>query len=196
MEVYMKKIISIFAVAILALSSTFAFDITLGLKGIIGADNSDISGAALGGGFDINFDLINGFGIQVESNIAPSTITSTDDGVTFVNNMNVFIPVMAWYNAKFDWFGIGAGAGLSCVLSENYAENTSNMKMGLSAGAKVRFFVSESFAIVLGVTGNLDCFPTVIKESTEDSRNYKMEGSDFSRNAIYGSIGVEYNLPL
>ena len=85
----MKKIISIFAVAILALSSTFAFDITLGLKGIIGADNSDISGVALGGGFDINFDLINGFGIQVESNIAPSTITSTDDGVTFVNNMNV-----------------------------------------------------------------------------------------------------------
>ena len=60
----------------------------------------------------------------------------------------------------------------------------------------MRFFVSENFAISLGATGNLDCFPTLIKTPTDNGKNYKTEKSDFSRNAIYGSIGVEYKLPL
>lgn len=195
-RIFMKRFILVFAILFLALGSTFAFDMSLGLKGIIGTDNSAIKGTALGGGFDINLDFIKGFGLQIESNIAPSTITSTNDGVTLTNNMLVQIPVMAWYNAKFNWFGLGLGAGISCVLSENYPENSSNMKMGLSAGARMRFFVSENFAISLGATGNLDCFPTLIKTLTDNGKNYKTEKSDFSRNAIYGSIGVEYKLPL
>jgi hypothetical protein len=192
----MKKFIFVLVVAIFAIGSSFAFDMSIGIKGIVGADNSQVKGTALGGGLDINLDFAKGFGLQIESNIAPSTITSTKDGLTVANNMMVQIPVMAWYNARFNWFGFGLGTGISCILSENYPENSSNMKMGLSAGARMRFFVSENFAISLGATGNLDCFPTVIKTNTENGKNYKSEKSDFSRNAIYGSIGVEYFLPL
>ena len=167
----MKKFISILVIAIFTIASSFAFDMSIGLKGTLGADNSEIIGCAFGGGLDINLDLLKGFGVQIESNIATSTITSKDNGITVEDNLLVQLPVMAWYNARFNWFGFGLGAGMSCVISEN-------------------------FAISFGASGNLDCFPTLVKTTNGNSKNYKFEKTDFSRNAIYGSIGVEYKIPL
>ena len=83
----MKKIISILFIAIFAIGSSFAFDMTVGLKGLAGSEYSGIDGCAIGGGFDVNLDLYKGFGLQIESNIATSTITSVEDGITFENNM-------------------------------------------------------------------------------------------------------------
>lgn len=192
----MKKFISILVIAIFTIASSFAFDMSIGLKGTLGADNSEIIGCAFGGGLDINLDLLKGFGVQIESNIATSTITSKDNGITVEDNLLVQLPVMAWYNARFNWFGFGLGAGMSCVISENHPENTSNIKLGLASGARIRFFVSENFAISFGASGNLDCFPTLVKTTNGNSKNCKFEKTDFSRNAIYGSIGVEYKIPL
>ena len=173
-------------------SSVFAFDLTVGLKGIAGADNSGVNGASVGGGLDLNLDLINGFGIQIESNIIPTKLTGENGGMTFTDSMMVSIPAMAWYNARFSWFGFGVGAGLSCTISENHPENVSNTKLGLAAGLKAKAFVSDNIAIVAGVTGNLDCLPNLKKTSKENSSTYKFVATDFSRNAIFGSIGVEY----
>lgn len=192
----MKKLLTILLMGTLVFGSAFAMELTVGLKGIVGADNSDVDGVSVGGGFDINLDIKNGFGLQIESNIVPSKITSTDDGVTFTNNMAVNIPIMAWYNVRFNWFGLGVGTGISCIMSENHPENASNTKLGLAAGLKTKFFVTDSIAIVAGFTGNLDCLPTLIKISKESSSTYKFEKTDFSRNAIYGSIGVEYKFDL
>lgn len=85
----MKKFISILVIAIFTIASSFAFDMSIGLKGTLGADNSEIIGCAFGGGLDINLDLLKGFGVQIESNIATSTITSTDNGITIEDNLLV-----------------------------------------------------------------------------------------------------------
>ena len=188
----MKKIISVLAMGALLAGSVFAFDLTVGLKGIAGADNSGVNGASLGGGLDLNLDLINGFGIQIESNIIPTKLTGENGGMTFTDSMMVSIPAMAWYNARFSWFGIGVGAGLSCTISENHPENVSNTKLGLAAGLKAKIFVTDNIAIVAGVTGNLDCLPDLVKTSNENSSTYNFVTSSFSRNSILGSLGVEY----
>ena len=188
----MKKIISVLAMGALLAGSVFAFDLTVGLKGIAGADNSGVNGASIGGGLDLNLDLINGFGIQIESNIIPTKLTGENGGMTFTDSMMVSIPAMAWYNARFSWFGIGVGAGLSCTISENHPENVSNTKLGLAAGLKAKIFVTDNIAIVAGVTGNLDCLPDLVKTSNENSSTYNFVTSSFSRNSILGSLGVEY----
>ena len=188
----MKKIISVLAMGALLAGSVFAFDLTVGLKGIVGADNSGVNGASVGGGLDLNLDLINGFGIQIESNIIPTKLTGENGGMTFTDSMMISIPAMAWYNARFSWFGIGVGAGLSCTISENHPENVSNTKLGLAAGLKAKIFVTDNIAIVAGVTGNLDCLPDLVKTSNENSSTYNFVTSSFSRNSILGSLGVEY----
>lgn len=188
----MKKIISVLTMGALLAGSVFAFDLTVGLKGIAGADNSGVNGASVGGGLDLNLDLINGFGIQIESNIIPTKLTGENGGMTFTDSMMVSIPAMAWYNARFSWFGIGVGAGLSCTISENHPENVSNTKLGLAAGLKAKIFVTDNIAIVAGVTGNLDCLPDLVKTSNENSSTYNFVTSSFSRNSILGSLGVEY----
>lgn len=192
----MKKLITVLMMVALLASSVFAMDLSVGLKGIVGNDNSTVKGATIGGGFDINLDIKNGFGLEIQSNIVPSKLTSTNDGLTFVNHMSVNIPVMAWYNAKFSWFGLGLGAGISCTMSENHPVNASNTKMGLAAGLQTKIFVTKDIAIVAGITGNLDCFPTLTKTEKENSTTYKFVESDFSRNSFYGSIGIEYKFAL
>jgi len=127
--------------SVLFAGSVFAMDLSVGLKGILGADNSDVKGTCIGGGF-------------------------------------------------------GVGAGVSCTISENHPENVSNTKLGLAAGLKAKAFVSDNIAIVAGVTGNLDCLPNLKKTSKENSSTYKFVATDFSRNAIFGSIGVEYKFSL
>lgn len=188
----MKKFISVLAMGALLASSVFAFDLTVGLKGIARADNSGVNGASVGGGLDLNLNLINGFGIQIESNIIPTKLTAENGGMTFTDCMMVSIPAMAWYNARFSWFGFGVGAGLSCTISENHPENVSNTKLGLAAGLKAKIFVTDNIAIVAGVTGNLDCLPDLVKTSNENSSTYNFVTSSFSRNSILGSLGVEY----
>ena len=144
----------------------------------------------------ILLDIKNGFGIQVESNIVPSVISSKTEGITFTDKILVNIPAMAWYNARFSWFGLGLGAGFSCTMSENHPENVSNTKLGLAAGVKTKFFVNDNISIVAGVTGNLDCFPNLQITSNGDSTTYKFIKSDFSRNSIFASIGLEYRIAL
>jgi hypothetical protein len=60
----------------------------------------------------------------------------------------------------------------------------------------IKIFVTKDIAIVAGITGNLDCFPTLTKTEKENSTTYKFVESDFSRNSFYGSIGIEYKFAL
>ena len=96
----MKKIISILAGALLLTASTFAMDLSVGVKGNLGGDASGIDGAALGGGVYINLDLINGFGVQFEGDITACKITN-NDGLVVNEAATINLPVMAWYNYKF-----------------------------------------------------------------------------------------------
>lgn len=184
----MKKVIALTAIAVLLVGSVFAMDMSIGIKGIIGTNNSGINGTAIGGGVDITLDLYNGWGFRTGSDIITSKV-SKDDGLTFTKDFNVNIPVMAWYDYNSKRFGIGGGLGLGCNIS-------SSVKFTLAAGLETRYNINEQFSLVLGVNGNLDVFPTLTKEDKGDSSTYKLVKSDFSKNNIYGSIGVRYNLDL
>ena len=182
----MKKVIALVSVALLIVGSAFAMDMSIGLKGLSGVDNSDVKGAAVGGGVDINLDLYKGFGIQIEADII-TTKLSGGNGLTATENFNVNIPVMAWYNHDFNHFGIGGGLGLGCNIS-------SGVKFTLTGGLEVRYNINEDFALFIGVNGNLDIFPTLAKETSGNQSTYKFVRSDYSKNNIYGSIGLRYNI--
>lgn len=195
-EKIMKKLVLVLVSAVSVAASASAFGMSVGVKGILGADNSSVSGVAFGGGLDINLDLAKGFGVQIEGNIAPCKTTSSGDGLTVADSMMIQIPVMAWYNLRLARFGLGLGLGASCTISDKHQEDAFGTKMGLAAGARMRFFVTDSFALSVGVTGNLDCLPTLTRTTDGDSSTYRLVKSDFSRNAVYGSLGVEYKIPL
>ena len=184
----MKKVIALTAIAVLLVGSVFAMDMSIGVKGIIGTNNSGINGTAIGGGVDITLDLYNGWGFRTGSDIITSKI-SKDDGLTFTKDFNVNIPVMAWYDYNSKRFGIGGGLGLGCNIG-------SSVKFTLTAGLETRYNINEQFSLFLGVNGNLDVFPTLTREDKGDSSSYKFVKSDFSKNNIYGSIGVRYNIDL
>ena len=52
----MKKLLSILMMGTLVIGSIFAMDLSIGLKGVVGSDNSVVDGVSIGGGFDINLD--------------------------------------------------------------------------------------------------------------------------------------------
>ncbi len=188
-----RKITTILVCGLLGLNSVFALDMTVGLKGIVGNENTDSKGASFGGGVDLNLDLYKGFGLEIESNIITSKMYC-DEGLVVTDNFQVNIPVMAWYNAKFNRFGLGGGFGLNCNIASQSEDAA--FKMGLAAGLQTNFFVNDSFAIVLGATGALDCFPTLTKSANGNSSVYNFKASDFSRNSLYGTLGVQYKIPL
>ena len=177
-------------------ASTFAMDLSVGVKGNLGGDASGIDGAALGGGVYVNLDLINGFGVQIEGDITACKITN-DDGLVVNEAAIINLPVMAWYNYKFNRFAIGGGAGINAsMVSTNTVENSSDLKMTLAAGLNAKWFITDNFGLVLGGFGTLDALPSVISTKQEGSTKYNLQKSDFSRNSICGFIGAEYKFNL
>lgn len=124
--------------------------------------------------------------MQIGSDIITSKLTRTD-GLTFTNDFNVNIPVMVWYNHDFNRLGFGGGLGLGCNIS-------SNVKFTLSGGLEARYNFNEQFSLFVGVSGNLDLFPTLTKETDGSQSTYKFVKSDFSKNSIYGTLGLKYNI--
>ena len=193
---FMKKIILILAGALLFSASTFAMDLSVGVKGNLGGDASGIDGAALGGGVYVNLDLINGFGVQIEGDITACKITN-DDGLVVNEAAVINLPVMAWYNYNFTRFVIGGGAGINAsMVSTNTVENSADLKMTFAAGLNAKWFITDNFGLVLGGFGTLDALPSVISTKQEGSTKYNLQKSDFSRNSICGFIGVEYKFDL
>ncbi len=124
--------------------------------------------------------------MQIGSDIITSKLRKTD-GLTVTNDFNVNIPVMAWYNHDFNSFGLGGGLGLGCNLS-------SIVKFTLSGGLEARYNINDQFSLFIGVNGNLDLFPTLTKETDGSQSTYKFIKSDFSKNSIYGSLGLMYRI--
>jgi len=188
-EKKMKKLIVLVASLLLIAGSSFAMDMNIILKGLTGSDNSQVNGALIGGGLDLNLDLKNGFGLEMGSNISTSKITSNDNGLNVANDLCINIPVMGWYNLILPHFGFGCGVGLDASITDNF-------KMALAGGVNAKWYVNDQFAVVFGATGVLDCFPTLEKTDDGSSSTYNFVESDFSHNAMNYSLGLEYRLCL
>ena len=192
----MKKIISVLFGTMILVASTFAMELSVGLKGNIGGDATPVDGVALGGGVYVNLDLINGFGIQFEGDITTCKIKN-DDGLVIANSALINLPVMAWYNHNFKQFAICGGAGLNAsMVSMNSVENSSDLKMTLAAGLNAKFFFTKNFGIVIGGFGTLDALPTIVSTKANGKTKYNLTTTDFSRNSLCGFIGAEYKFRL
>lgn len=182
----MKRIVVVALVAILSLVSLSAMDMSIGLGGLVGADNGEVSGTAIGGSVDVDLDLYKGLGVRIGSQIITSKIKG-GDGLTLSNAFSVNIPVMAWYAHDFGFISLGGGLGLGCNVG-------SGLKFLLSGGLELSYSLSDAFSLYLGVNGNLDAFPTLTEKKNGSDSTYKFVKSDFSKNSVYGSFGLRYHI--
>lgn len=98
---------------------------------------------------------------------------------------------MLWWNGKFGFLGVGAGAGINFSLNDCYSEF---VKFGISAGANVIFYFNDHIGLLVGATGVFD-FPGQISWETDYSDNKTYVGFTdelWKRNNIYGKVGIVY----
>lgn len=195
----MKKILSIIAVAVLFISTTFAFELNFGIRGMVGGNvgnvNKDYDGFVCGSGLYGNLNFYNGFGAQIEANFVSNTITANNNSVTFKACEIVDIPVMFWYNNKMDNITVGGGLGINfSTYSDKYyrTSNDSTVNLGFAMGLNFKYHFTSMFGLVLGTNAVFDFMPTQ-KISNGDEITY-IFGSGNTRKAIYGNLGLEIKL--
>ncbi|MBR1638400.1 MAG: hypothetical protein IJ688_03340 [Treponema sp.] len=193
----MKKLIALAAAAVCLISSTFALDIAVGARGLlggnIGKDYSGFEGIVGGAGAYVNLDLIAGFGFQGEVNVVTNKIEVSVENasVTTTDYEIVDFPFLIWYNLKLPFIAVGAGVGLnfSTFNDENLNDNGS---VGLAAGANVKIYISKHFGLVFGADAVFDFIPTVTVTVDGDKTTYTAVSRDYYRKTIYGNAGLEF----
>ena len=83
-----------------------------------------------------------------------------------------------------------------------YGVSSSNTKIALAAGLKTKIFVTDNIAIVAGITGNLDCLPTLTKKEenglyifiSDDGKGFDTENIDEKKH--FGLRGMKNRADL
>ena len=194
----MKKLFALFFTTVLFISSSFALNLAVGgrlmLGGNIGADYSGFEGMVGGGGAYLNLDFIGGFGAQGEVNVVTNKIevSTKDSTLTTTDYQIIDFPFMLWYNLNLSRIAIGGGAGINFSSFSN--ENIGNRwNVGAAAGLNFKVFFTDHIGLVLGAHSVFDFLPTVTVTSSGKSRTYKANAPDYTRKSIYGTAGVEYH---
>lgn len=140
----MKKIILAAILAVGMVSSTFALNLSLGVKGLLGANvGTSVEGAIAdvtsiagdpeartnllyGGGAYVDFSLLGPLGLQLGANIGQNKVTVTDDAgneVSTYKELLLDIPLLIWADLKLGPIGLGLGIGpnLSFSLGTDYS---------------------------------------------------------------------------
>ena len=194
-EFIMKKIFITIALLFGMVVSSYALTISTGGSYSFGGNDSskiENNGFSSGFGFLFNIDLFSGFGFQSEINCTNSII-NTGENQIIISDIDtiVDIPFMFWWNGKFGFLGVGAGAGINFSLNDCYSEF---VKFGISAGANVIFYFNDHIGLLVGATGVFD-FPGQISWETDYSDNKTYVGFTdelWKRNNIYGKVGIVY----
>ncbi len=211
----MKKIIALAIAAVTLISSTFALDFSLGGKAVLGtnlASDDTLTGTItslskdsafdFGGNVYANFALLGGLGVQGEANIINSSITfATGDAKTEkYSTLQLDIPLMVWLNLDLWRFTLGFGAGPNfgitlTDLSELKSATKESFKIGLVAGADLKFYFTKHLGLVTSVR--------YIMDFKKDERAIEISGYDtgatyptveYTRRSLYGGIGLEFKL--
>ena len=211
----MKKLLGILIVATTLISSTFAFSLAVGGRGLVGGRLDTIQNAAqtkgaglsLGGGVNVNLELFGGLGAQAEANFVNNTLADGNTKVTLVD-----LPIMAWYQLNLfkDTIGIGFGIGpnFSNIFTDfnTLVKDVPNLNdknkwnTGLAIGAAFKIFFGEKkhVGLVLGANAVFDFtanefFNALSQPGGENKKNALFGNSeDGKRKEIYGTIGLEW----
>ena len=210
----MKKLLGVLLVATTLVASTFALDLSIGGRGLIGGNIGNVAevaqnkgeGLVAGGGLYVNVGLFGGLGVQGEVNFLNSQIAVKKNGegetvgYTTTSCNIVDVPILAWYNFQLSKFAIGAGIGVnfSALLPDNTnvfqaASDKDKWNAGLAVGANVKFYFNDHFGLVIGANGVFDFIETSVVVNG-GATDYLFNKDDGKRKAIYGTIGAEFKL--
>ena len=209
----MKKLLGILIVATTLISSTFAFSLSVGGRGLVGgrldtiknAGQDNGAGLSLGGGVNAHLELFGGLGAQAEANFVVNKLPGGN--ITLVD-----LPVMGWY--QLDLFkdtiaiGFGIGPNFSNIFTDlnTLVKDVPNIKdeskwnTGLAIGAAFKIFFGEKkhVGLVLGANAVFDFtanefFNALAQPGGENKKNALFgDSADGKRKEIYGTIGLEW----
>ena len=116
-DLIMKKMIMTISLLFGMVVSSYALTISTGGYFNLGGNDSsriETNGISYGVGAFFNIDLFLGLGLQSEINCTNSVI-NTGENQIIISDIDtiVDIPFMFWWNGKFGFLGVGAGAGIN-----------------------------------------------------------------------------------
>ena len=214
----MKKIIAMAVAAVFMVSATFALDLEVGARGILGynldpgsslkdagitvkdADTFDFGFGAYG-----NFALFGGLGIQAEANYIKSSITFLKDNSGQADEKpydlhTLDLSPMIWLNLDLWKFTIGLGAGpnFSIVvpdLKTATEKQKSDFTPGLICGADFKFYITDHLGLVLSGRYIMEWQQSnYVIEAYGQSVDTNVPVFDPCRKTLYGGLGLEFKL--
>lgn len=215
----MKKIIAMAVAAVCLVSATFALDLELGGRAILGrnltegtvkdnfAQAKEDKTFDFGGGAYVHFALLGGLGIQAEGNYIKSSVDfkkseAEADGSykTVAYDMHTLdLAPMLWFSGQIWKIGLGAGVGpnFSIVipaadgLSSVTKKSKEDFKVGLIAGADVKFYFTKHLGLVLSGRYLMD-----FKEKSIEIYGIDTGAKEYNinRKTFYGGLGLEFKL--
>ena len=205
----MKKLLGVLLVATTLVASTFALDLSIGGRGLIGGNVGKVAevgtnkgeGLVAGGGVYVNLGLFGGLGVQAEANFVSNKISTRKngdktEGYTLTPCNLVDVPVYLWYNFDIAKLAIGGGLGVNFSAVTQHVLEAAKMKdmwkVGFAVGANVKFYFNNHFGLVLGANGVFDFLPTEVI-LTNGTKEY-LFADDGYRKSIYGTVGAEFKL--
>ena len=220
----MKKILGVLVVALTMISSTFAFGLSIGGRGLLGGkldliqdSVDDVSGGnvsleaidklSYGGGAYVYADLFGGLGVQAEASYVTNKF-----GINYLD-----IPLMGMLTLNFfDVLSVGVGGGVnfSRIMGSDFKNelqaaakdlgNISSWTHGLALAADVKIFFTKHIGLVIGARGIIEGNPNkMLDKMIEGSIKGAITGEKFNklsvlqgkdRKEFYGTLGVEFRL--
>lgn len=209
----MKKIIAMAIAAVCLVASTFALDLELGGRAILGRNLTDGSfkeeylkakeenNFDFGFGAYAHFALLGGLGVQAEGNYIKSSISFAKEGnegsKVDYNLHTLDLSPMLWFSGRLWKFGLGAGVGpnfsiLIPELKSLKGKTKDDFKMGLCAGADVKFYFTDHLGLVLSGRYLMDFKSKSIEVPIVGETGAKTYSVD--RKTFYGGLGLEFKL--
>ena len=207
----MKKIIALAIAAVCFVGTTFALDLEVGGRVILGRNlaegtfKENASAAKedktydFGGGAYVNFALFGCLGIQAEANYIKISMNFTKQGDSRETTYEIHtldLSPMLWLNLDLWKFTLGFGVGPNfsipvMSLSDATKAKKEDFTVGLIAGADFKFYFTDHLGIVLSGRYITDW----------DKKNIEVYGRDtgipeytFDRKTIYGGLGLEWKI--
>ncbi len=204
----MKKIIAMAVTAVLLVSASFALNLEVGARGILGRNldrgsfTDDYQAALSDKTFDFGFGayanltLLGGLGVQAEANYVKSSVNFGNSIQNVDYDMHILdLSPMLWLNLdlwKFE-FGFGAGPNFEIPLAslgEVWNAKKEDFTVGLIAGVDVKFYFTKHLGVV--ASGRFIC--DFNKRDIPVMPGINAPNFEFTRKTLYGGLGLEFKL--
>jgi hypothetical protein len=219
----MKKLISALVVLFCMISSTYAFSLAFGARGILGKDMDSLSSlnvnnvfnseTSAGFGAYVNLGLFGGLGVQGEVNVNMKNVmlipyTNIPVQYDYASKL-IDVPVMLWLQLSLWKFSVGVGLGPNFSFDLNPFFNVTNgftvnnlttngYTYGAVGGADVKFYFTKHIGLVASARVIFDIGKgnnnSLYYIDSTGNINFNYNIIAVTRKTIYGGLGIEFKL--